>query len=189
MSNGGISRRGFIGATALGAVAGASTLIDPARLAAQAVGVKPADLPDLTIKEVKVYVANLGNVRKLNSPETGEICSIVTNGGVEGNYTIGNRGTCPGWLDYAKTLCVGKNVIDIFSQLNNAPPPPSGGRGPGGAGGGAARGAGAGAGAATRGGGGGRAGGGGGAGAGAGHNPICTRRRLTSACGTSWARQ
>jgi hypothetical protein len=110
MSNSNVSRRHFIGASALGAVAGASALMNPARVAAQAVGVKPADLPDLTIKEVKLYVANLGNVRKLNSPENGEICSLVTNGGVEGNYTIGNRGTCPGWVDYAKSVCVGKTV-------------------------------------------------------------------------------
>lgn len=134
MPNQNLSRRNFIGASALGAVAGASALIDPARLAAQAVGVKPADLPDLTIKEVKVYVADIRNVRKLNSPETGEICSIVTNGGIEGNYTIGNRGTCPGWLDYAKSMCVGKSAIDIFSALNTPPAAPSGGRGGGGGG-------------------------------------------------------
>ena len=152
MSHGSFSRRRFIGASALGAVAGASALINPARLAAQALAVKPADLPDLTIKEVKLYVANLGNVRKLNSPENGEICSLVTNGGVEGNYPIGNRGTCPGWLDYAKGLCLGKSVLDVFPALNNPPAPPSAGRGAGG-GGGAGRG-------------GGRAGGGAGAGVG-----------------------
>lgn len=49
-----LSRRNFFGATALGAVAGASILSNPVRAAAEAVGVKPTDLPDLTIKEVKV---------------------------------------------------------------------------------------------------------------------------------------
>ena len=63
--------------------------------AAQAVGVKPGDLPDLTIKEVKVYVANIEGVRKLNSSENGWIFSMVTNSGIEGNYTDGNRGLTP----------------------------------------------------------------------------------------------
>jgi L-alanine-DL-glutamate epimerase-like enolase superfamily enzyme len=145
-----ISRRHFLGASALGAMGGASVLVSPAQAAAEAVGVKPADLPDLTIKEVKVYVADIRNVRRLNSPESGEICSIVTNGGVEGNYTLGNRGATPGWVDYAKSVCLGKSAFDILLALGNAPTPPSGGRG-----GGAGRGGG-------RAGGGGSGGGGGG---------------------------
>jgi len=60
MSNRNVSRRNFLNVSAIGAVAGASALIEPAVAAAQAVGVKPGDLPDLTIKEVKVYVADLG---------------------------------------------------------------------------------------------------------------------------------
>ena len=55
-----LSRRQFLGTSALGAVAGASVLTHPARAAAEAVGSKPTDLPDLTIKEVKVYVLNRG---------------------------------------------------------------------------------------------------------------------------------
>ena len=43
-----LSRRRFFGATAAGALAG--------RAAAQSAGIKPGDLPDLTVKEVKVYV-------------------------------------------------------------------------------------------------------------------------------------
>src|ERR1035437_2559027 len=93
-----LSRRRFFGASVLGAASAA--LADPGQAAAQAVGVNKADLPDLTIKEVKVYVANLGNVRRLNSSESGEIVSIVTNSGVEGNMTIGNRGNPPGFLEY-----------------------------------------------------------------------------------------
>ena len=78
-------------------------------------GVKKADLPDLTIKEVKVYVANIGNVRRLNSTETGEIVSIVTNSGIEGNMTIGNRGNPPGFLAYAKRRVLGKSALDVTS--------------------------------------------------------------------------
>jgi L-alanine-DL-glutamate epimerase-like enolase superfamily enzyme len=95
----------------------AAALADPPQAAAQAVGVKRADLPDLTIKEVKVYVTDLGNVRRLNGTETGEIVSIVTNSGHEGNYTIGNRSTTPGWLEWAKPVLPGKNVIDLLPTI------------------------------------------------------------------------
>jgi L-alanine-DL-glutamate epimerase-like enolase superfamily enzyme len=111
-----ISRRSLFGASALGvASAAAAALADPGQAAAQAVGVKKADLPDLTIKEVKVYVANLGNVRRLNSSETGEIISIVTNSGIEGNMSIGNRGNPPGFLEYAKARVLGKSALDVCS--------------------------------------------------------------------------
>jgi len=111
-----LSRRSLFGASALGvASAAAAALADPGQAAAQAVGVKKADLPDLTIKEVKVYVANLGNVRRLNSSETGEIVSIVTNSGIEGNMTIGNRGNPPGFLEYAKARVLGKSALDVAS--------------------------------------------------------------------------
>ena len=56
-------------------------------------------MPDLTIKEVKVYVL-----------DRGQIASIVTRSGIEGNYTLGSRYWHPnwsnlGWLDYAKNVC------------------------------------------------------------------------------------
>jgi L-alanine-DL-glutamate epimerase-like enolase superfamily enzyme len=111
------SRRGFLGASGLGMAGIAAALADPPQAAAQAVGVKRADLPDLTIKEVKVYVTDLGNVRRLNGTETGEIVSIVTNSGHEGNYTIGNRSTTPGWLEWAKPVLPGKNVIDLLPTI------------------------------------------------------------------------
>ncbi len=54
-----VSRRNFLSSSAASAVSlAAATLANPAAAAAQAVGVKAADLPDLTIKEVKVYVIN-----------------------------------------------------------------------------------------------------------------------------------
>jgi L-alanine-DL-glutamate epimerase-like enolase superfamily enzyme len=111
----GPSRRDFFAAGATMAVA--SALVDPPQAAAQAVGVKRGDLPDLTIKEVKVYVADLSSFRRLNSSETGEIVSVVTNSGHEGNYTIGNRGVTPNWLEWAKPALLGKNVIDLLPAI------------------------------------------------------------------------
>ena len=88
-----LSRRGFLGASAgvaATSAAGFAALANPIAAAAQSVGVKTGDLPDLTIKEVKVYVTDLGNYHSLNG-ETGELFSVVTNSGIEGNYSIGNR--------------------------------------------------------------------------------------------------
>jgi L-alanine-DL-glutamate epimerase-like enolase superfamily enzyme len=111
------SRREFLGASAGLTAVAASALADPPHAAAQAVGVKTGDLPDLTIKEVKVYVADLTGFRRLNSGETGEILSVVTNGGHEGNYTLGNRSTTPNWLEWAKPALLGKNVIDLLPSI------------------------------------------------------------------------
>src|SRR5271169_5955427 len=94
------SRREFLGACAATA-AGLAALADPIGAAAQSVGVKAVDLPDLTIKEVKVYVTDLGKYHSLNG-ERGELISVVTNSGIEGNYTLGNRNPTAGWLDWAK---------------------------------------------------------------------------------------
>ena len=130
MLNQNLSRRAFLGTSAFGAVAGATILAHPARAAAEAAGVKPADLPDLTIKEVKMYVTNLGDIRRINSAEGGEIVSIVTASGVEGNYTLGNRSAGTGWLEYAKGVCLGKNVLDLLPVVT-APAPRRGGWGGG----------------------------------------------------------
>ena len=111
------SRRQFFGASTGLTAAVAAALADPPHAAAQSAGVKKGDLPDLTIKEVKVYVADLSNFRRLNSTETGEIVSVVTNSGHEGNYTIGNRGLTPDWLEWAKPALVGKNVIDLLPAI------------------------------------------------------------------------
>ncbi len=103
-----VSRRKFFGASAGGAISGAAAVLaNPARAAAQAVGAKAADLPDLTIKEVKVYV--LGRER---------IAAIVTNSGIEGNYTLAGRYWHPnwsnaGWLEYAKRLLLNKSALDL----------------------------------------------------------------------------
>ena len=156
------SRREFFGASAGVTAAVASALADPPHAAAQSAGVKRGDLPDLTIKEVKVYVADVSGFRRLNSSETGEILSVVTNSGHEGNYTIGNRGLTPNWLEWAKPALLGKNVIDLlpaitattgtketFGFSGSRSGGPGGGRGSGGSGGGGAAGGGRGAAGAT----------------------------------------
>ena len=101
------SRRGFLGATA----AAVSTLANPGLAAAQGAGVKPADLPDLTIKEVRVY--NIGTGRGST-----QMAGIVTNSGIEGNYSLAARYWHPnwsnlGWLEYAKRTLIGKSVLDL----------------------------------------------------------------------------
>jgi len=113
------SRRQFFGASAgiTAAAAAASALADPPHAAAQSAGVKKGDLPDLTIKEVKVYVADIAAFRHLNSSETGEILSVVTESGHEGNYTIGNRQLTQNWLEWAKPALLGKNIIDLLPTI------------------------------------------------------------------------
>src|SRR5579864_9618037 len=113
-----VTRRNFITASTAGTAAGFAALADPGAAAAQAVGVKKADMPDLTVKQVKVYVTDPSNLHRLNGTETGEILSVVTNGGVEGNYTIGNRERTTGWLEWAKAALVGRNVLDLLPALN-----------------------------------------------------------------------
>jgi L-alanine-DL-glutamate epimerase-like enolase superfamily enzyme len=112
-----ISRRDFLGATA-GTTAGLAVLANPALAAAQSVGVKSGDLPDLTIREVKVYVTDLGTYHSLNG-ETGELFSVVTHSGIEGNYTPGNRNPTLGWLEWAKSALVGKSVLDLLPTLTS----------------------------------------------------------------------
>jgi L-alanine-DL-glutamate epimerase-like enolase superfamily enzyme len=105
------SRRDFLGAAApaLATVA----LADPGRAAAQAAGIKPGDLPDLTIKQVKVWVL------KAEDGRAGEkYAAIVTQSGIEGNYVLEDRyyhtnWSNLGWLEYAKAALPGKSVLDL----------------------------------------------------------------------------
>jgi L-alanine-DL-glutamate epimerase-like enolase superfamily enzyme len=135
MSRPEVSRRGFFSATA---VAGAAAIAHPVGLAAQSAGVKPGDLPDLTIKEAKIYVTDPSSWRNAGAGLSGgaEIASLVTNSGIEGNFTLGNRGNPPGWVDFAKANCVGKNLYDILPTISYMPNQT--GRGGMGGGGGAA---------------------------------------------------
>jgi TctA family transporter len=73
MNNQRYSRRNFLSSSALGGTASAVALFDPGVAAAQSAGVKRADLLDLTIKEVKIYVTDLTNIHRLNGTETGEV--------------------------------------------------------------------------------------------------------------------
>jgi L-alanine-DL-glutamate epimerase-like enolase superfamily enzyme len=119
MSEHNLSRRNFFGATTAGALAG--------RAVAQSAGVKPADLPDLTIKEVKVYVlkpeeTNTGQGGP-NFRRSEQFASVVTNSGIEGNYALTNRYSHSnwsnlGWLAYAKRALVGKQVLDMPEFTN-----------------------------------------------------------------------
>jgi L-alanine-DL-glutamate epimerase-like enolase superfamily enzyme len=114
MSKLNLSRRNFFGATAAGALAG--------RAVAQSAGVKPSDLPDLTMKEVKVYVlkpaeANTGQ-GGANFRRAEQFASVVTASGIEGNYELSNRYSHSnwsnlGWLPAAKRTLVGKRVLDL----------------------------------------------------------------------------
>jgi L-alanine-DL-glutamate epimerase-like enolase superfamily enzyme len=102
------SRRGFLGASA----AAVSTLANPGLAAAQGAGVKPADLPDLTIKEVRVYNIDTGRGGAT------QLAGIVTNSGIEGNYSLAARYWHPnwsnqGWLEYARSTLPGKSVLDL----------------------------------------------------------------------------
>ncbi len=104
-----VSRRGFL--------AGMAALSQPGLAAAQAAGVKPGDLPDLTIKEVKVYVMNPAKVGGGTYPYT-QLASVVTNGGIEGNYTLGDAYWHPnwtnlGWLEYARRVLKGRSALDL----------------------------------------------------------------------------
>ncbi len=127
MSEHNLSRRKFFGATAAGALTAASAVSDPGRAAAQSAGIKPGDLPDLTIKEAKVYVlkpeeANAGQ-GGANFRRSEQYASVVTDSGIEGNYVLTNRYSHSnwsnlGWLAYAKRELVGKNVLDLPEFTN-----------------------------------------------------------------------
>ncbi len=111
-----VSRREFLSSTAMSLAVGASAVTDPAGAAARAVGIKRGDLPDLTIKEVKVYVLKAGAPAISELPP--KLAGIVTNSGIEGNYILYYRYFHPnwsnlGWLDYAKRVLLGKSVLDL----------------------------------------------------------------------------
>ncbi|MGH9666220.1 MAG: enolase C-terminal domain-like protein, partial [Bryobacteraceae bacterium] len=71
-----------------------------------------------TIKEVKVYVIGASRNSGPTNGGYNRIAAIVTNSGIEGNYTLGNRYWHPnwsnlGWLEYAKRTLPGKSVLDL----------------------------------------------------------------------------
>jgi L-alanine-DL-glutamate epimerase-like enolase superfamily enzyme len=122
------SRRDFLGAAAAAPALSMAALADPGRAAAQAAGIKRGDLPDLTIKQVKVLVLKAGGGGRGGGgggrggppgERPGEkFAAIVTNSGIEGNYVLTDRYFHPnwsnlGWLEYAKAALPGKSVLDL----------------------------------------------------------------------------
>ncbi|MGJ5815629.1 mandelate racemase/muconate lactonizing enzyme family protein [Paludibaculum fermentans] len=108
---------------------GAGALLNPGTAAAQAVGVKAGDLPDLTVKEVKVYVVDPGQPgTAVTNAGYARIAAVVTNSGLEGNYTLARRYWHPnwsneGWLDFAKRTLVGRSVLDLPALTSQYEPP------------------------------------------------------------------
>jgi len=98
MSESNLSRRAFLGGSALLSTAGLCA----------AAGINPGDLPDLRIKEVKAHVTS----------ESGDgLARVVTHSGIEGNYTLRRRYWHPnwsnqGWVEFAKMVLIGKNALD-----------------------------------------------------------------------------
>ncbi|HEX4272134.1 MAG TPA: mandelate racemase/muconate lactonizing enzyme family protein [Rhizomicrobium sp.] len=113
------NRRNFLTRSSA-AAAGASwaALADPAGAAAQTVGVKAHDFPDLTIKEAKLYQTDLTGFHSLNG-ERGEVASLTTASGLEALYTLGNRNSTPHWLEWAKARLVGKTVMDLLPTISS----------------------------------------------------------------------
>ena len=126
-----ISRRDFLSASGGSGLAGAGALAlvdpasasglalgDPVGAAAQAAGIRQGDLPDLTIKEVKVYVLDSGRAKEPTGDGSTRIAAIVTSSGIEGNYTLAERYWHPnwsnlGWLEYAKSVLPSKSVLEL----------------------------------------------------------------------------
>lgn len=103
------SRRSFLRVSA-----GSAAVWSAAASAAQSAA---AGRDDLTIKEVKVYVLKAKPGRAAGV-DTQQLASVVTNSGIEGNYTLATRYFHPnwsnlGWLEYAKPLLIGKSVLGL----------------------------------------------------------------------------
>ncbi len=121
-----LSRRKLLGSGLISTAAFA----DPGLSAAAAAGVRRGDLPDLTIKQVKIYILKPQEAPPItahyqpgsSTPARQQLhekfASIVTNSGIEGNYDLEDRYYHPnwsnlGWLDYAKAALVGKSILDL----------------------------------------------------------------------------
>lgn len=100
------SRRNFLVASATALAGG--RLLGADMPAVASTGMRSHDLPDLTIKEVKVYHINGSQ----------NVAGVVTNSGIEGNYALNNRYWHPnwsnlGWLQFAKRTLIGRNALDV----------------------------------------------------------------------------
>jgi hypothetical protein len=103
-----LSRRAFLRGSAL---------FSTATLCARA-GIQPSDVPDLTIKEVKARI----------TAEDGDgLACVVTQSGIEGNYTLRRRYWHPnwsnqGWVEFAKQVLIGKNALERASLISQWEP-------------------------------------------------------------------
>lgn len=119
----GVSRRNFLTGTA-GALAatGLGFTARPNAALASAMP-KASELPDLRIKEIVIHVIEHEyQGRKIRE----EMARVITEDGIEGNYTIKPRYWHPqwnnaGWLEYAKPRLIGRNAMEremILSQFH-----------------------------------------------------------------------
>ena len=110
-----LSRRGFIKNSALAASGGAAFAYETSGDTGLHANLNPSDFPDLRIKEVKVHITNQRHLAR-----------VITESGIEGNYTMLPRYFHPnwnnaGWTEYAKSVLIGKSALDrekITSQFH-----------------------------------------------------------------------
>jgi L-alanine-DL-glutamate epimerase-like enolase superfamily enzyme len=118
----GISRRKFLTGGAL-ATAGLGLSSIP-KQAMGAPSPVPSALPDLRIKDIVVHVIEHEHRGALRREE---FARVITEDGIEGNYTVKPRYWHPqwsnlGWLEYAKPLLVGQSVLDREKILSRFHP-------------------------------------------------------------------
>lgn len=85
------------------------------RDAAHAAGIQSSDL---SIKEVKVYSIKRDEGTSKGAANSSQLAALITNSGIEGNYTLAERYPHPnwsnlGWLEYAKSTLPGKSVLEL----------------------------------------------------------------------------
>lgn len=120
--NGDLSRRELLATAAwAGAV---PSLVARLQAAVQSAGLARNDL---VIKEVKVYVIGPGAGTPPVNRSDSQVAAIVTNSGIEGNYTLAERYPHPnwsnlGWLEYAKATLPGKSVLDLAALTSQWAP-------------------------------------------------------------------
>jgi len=118
----GISRRKFLSGGAGAIAATGLGIATGPKAALGAVIPNSSALPDLRIKEILIHVIEHEyEGRKISE----ELARVITEDGIEGNYTIKPRYWHPqwnnaGWLEYAKPRLIGKNALErekILSQF------------------------------------------------------------------------
>jgi len=110
-----LSRRQFLGTSALGAIAGASVLTNPPRRR-RGGRVQTADCP-ISRSGGQGYVLDRKRIPAGRPTGYTQIASIVTNSGLEGNYTLASRYWHPNWSNQGCWSCQkrmrGQSVLDL----------------------------------------------------------------------------